>query len=255
MTEQRPPARHTNEANAHRRLGRALSERGVPSQRYSSMADSRGSSQGSRQFMFIDRDANRGTSGEAIRVHVMRESHRARRQLRGLMQSSEGHGQMTIFPSITPPLTRQQTRSQETSGDDSAEHASSTAIEDMPRPLHSAPLGIAELKQVAQQRLSSILTTTSASVVTATPAFRILQDLPENIVDLCDGDTAAIHALLALIHSVQKSVSLLQAAQYESSALEALRSRLAEAASAEHSDETITTVLLLSRLEVSLSYR
>lgn len=219
------------------------------------MADSRGSSQGSRQFMFIDQDANRGTSGEAIRVHVMRESHRARRQLRGLMQSSEGHGQMTIFPSITPPLTRQQTRSQEASGDDSAEHASSTAMEVVPRPLQSASLDIAEVKQLAQQRLSSILTTTSASVVTATPAFQMLQDLPENIINLCDEDTAALHALLALITSVQKSVSLLQAAQYESSALEALRSRLADTASAEHSDETITTVLLLSRLEVSLSHR
>lgn len=215
------------------------------------MADPRGSSQGSRQFMFIDRDADRGTSGEAIRVHVMRESHRARRQLRGLMQSNEGHGQMTIFPSVTPPLTRQQTQSQETSGDDSTEHVSSTVTEDVPRPLQSTPLDIADLKQLAQQRLSSILTTTSSSVVTATPAFQILHELPENIVDLCDEDPAALHALLAVISSVQKSVSLLQAAQHESSALEALRSRLADTASAEHSDETITTVLLLSRLEVS----
>lgn len=46
-----------------------------------------------RQYMFVDQQGNRSSSNEAVRVHAMRESHRAKRQLRGLQQSG---GQQTL---------------------------------------------------------------------------------------------------------------------------------------------------------------
>lgn len=219
------------------------------------MSEQRRRSSGNRQYMFIDQDAARTTSNEAIRVHVMRESHRARRQLRGLMQNNETLGQMTIFSSASPSADprRQSTR------DKSEEHISADQSpqretgEDQPQP-ETQTVGNRELKDLAQSRLSEILTTTSAAVSTASPGFQFLKDLPPNIVDLCEDDTGALHALLALISSAQLSVNTLQSAQFESSALEILRARLAESNTADHSDKTIVTVLLLSRLEVKFPY-
>lgn len=216
------------------------------------MTSSRSSSRSGRRFMFIEQDADRGTSSEAIRVHVMRESHRARRQLRGLMQPTENHGQMTILSSGTPPLTRRHELSRETSREDSTEQSPSRATEGAARQQQPDLTSIPELKRLAQERLSSIRTATPTRIDTTTPSFVIFRDLSDNIVELCNDDAAALNALLALITSAEDSVSLLQAVQYESSALEALRLRLADTSSAEHSDETITAVLLLSRLEVSL---
>lgn len=37
-----------------------------------------------RQFLFIDASTDRGASGEAVRVHVMREAHRTRRERQGI---------------------------------------------------------------------------------------------------------------------------------------------------------------------------
>lgn len=58
-----------------------------------------------RRYIFIDRSADPQSSNEAIRVHVMREAHRARRQLRDLRksESDETRDQMTILQSNTPP--------------------------------------------------------------------------------------------------------------------------------------------------------
>jgi hypothetical protein len=52
-----------------------------------------------RRYIFIDQAGDRQSSNEAIRVHVMREYHRARRQLRGLPRSTseETLDQMTIL--------------------------------------------------------------------------------------------------------------------------------------------------------------
>ena len=202
--------------------------------------------------MFIDQDADRGTSNEAIRVHVMRESHRARRQLRGLMQPSENHGQMTFLPSVTPPLLRRQETSRETSEDNSAGQSPNRVADGAKRESQVETADTTELRRLAQERLTSLFTTTSVAITDMTPGVQILRSLPADIIDLCDNDTAALHALLALISTIQTSVSVLQAAQHESSALETLRSRLAVTSSTQHSNVTITTVLLLSMLEVSL---
>jgi hypothetical protein len=49
-----------------------------------------------QQYMFIDNSAIGSSSSEAIRVHVMRESHRARRRLRGIERQSTLQQRMTI---------------------------------------------------------------------------------------------------------------------------------------------------------------
>lgn len=211
--------------------------------------------------MFIAQDASRDTNSEAIRVHVMRESHRARRQLRGLMQNTETLGQMTIFasaPSSPRPISQTIPNKAGRSGaTDKIEEQSSTEksplreSEEERKSQILQPMGNHELKRLAQTRLTSVLTTTSAAISAASPAFRFLECLPPNIIELCEDDVGALHALLALITSVQASVNSLQTAEYESSALEILRARLAESSRADHSDETIVTVLLLSRLERS----
>lgn len=218
----------------------------------SSMSEQRRSSLGNRQYMFIDQDAARSTSNEAIRVHVMRESHRARRQLRGLMQNNETLGQMTIFSSTPPsPQPRRRSMQDRSERQMSAENypQREAEIDAATRP-GTQTVDNRELKDLAQTRLNAIMTTTSAAVSAASPGFQFLKSLPPTIVDLCEDDAGALHALLALISSVQISVNTLQAAEFESSALEILRSRLAESSTADHSDETIITVLLLSRLEV-----
>lgn len=65
-----------------------------------------------RQYIFIDEGGDRRTANEAIRVHVMRESHRARRQLRGLRRSAhdDARDQMTIFQTTIPVPTQSRTR-------------------------------------------------------------------------------------------------------------------------------------------------
>ena len=212
------------------------------------MADPRRTSSANRQYMFIEQDANRNTSSEAIRVHVMRESHRARRQLRGLMQTTESHGLMTILSS-TPRRPGQQLLSRETST--SEEQSPARDIELTSAQRDPSTIDLADLKRMAEDRRNTVLTTTSAEIAAATPCVRILRSLPPNIVELCGDDAAALHALLALITAVQYAVGVLQAAEYESAALEILRSRLADPGNNDHVDETILTVLLLSRLEVS----
>lgn len=52
---------------------------------------------GGRSFMFIDSSVDRRSSSEAVRVHVMRESHRTRRQLKGMQQASAPQGQMSFL--------------------------------------------------------------------------------------------------------------------------------------------------------------
>lgn len=236
---------------------RAASNRPAPPTRTSDMSEARRGSQGNRHYMFIDQDASRITNNEAIRVHVMRESHRARRQLRGMMQNPETHGQMTIFSSApssphpvrqaVPGRTERVERPDRIDGPSSGEQSPRRELE----PQAAQLIDHRELKRLAQTRLTTVLTTTSAAISAASPGYRFLDGLPLNIIELCEDDVAALHALLALITSVQTTVSTLQAAEYESSALEILRSRLAESSTADHSDETIITVLLLSRLERS----
>lgn len=217
----------------------------------SSMGEQRRSSLENRQYMFIDQDAARNTSNEAIRVHVMRESHRARRQLRGLMQSNETLGQMTIFSSAPPsPRPRRQSIQDRSERQISTDKSPSHGGEEDRSQREAPTVDNRELRNLAQTRLTTILTTTSATVSSASPGFQYLSSLPSNIVEICGDDTGALHALLALVSSVQISVNTLQAAEFESSALEILRTRLAESSTADHSDETIITVLLLSRLEV-----
>lgn len=263
MPKENNRARGNNRPSTVRRSQRsqrASSWRPTPPPRSNEMSEARRGSQGDRQYMFIDQDASRSTNNEAIRVHVMRESHRARRQLRGLMQNTETHGQMTIFPSAPPsprpPRPSTTTKTERTERVVPKEEHSSA--EQSPR-LENAEGRISqtaimdnrELKRLAQTRLTAVLTTTSAAISAASAGFRFLEGLPANIIELCEDDNGALHALLALIASVQTSVSTLQSAEYESSALEILRSRLAESSRADHSDETIVTVLLLSRLERS----
>ena len=67
-----------------------------------------------QQFMFVDSSAERGRSREAIRVHVMRESHRARRAGQGQPEPSVSRGELQIWdsssssssPSSQGPRTR-----------------------------------------------------------------------------------------------------------------------------------------------------
>ena len=63
-----------------------------------------------RQYMFINQPGDRRSSNEAIRVHVMRQSHRARRQLLGLQQSAheDRHDQITILQTPIPPHSQTQ---------------------------------------------------------------------------------------------------------------------------------------------------
>lgn len=213
----------------------------------SPMANPRENPSTNRQYMFIEQDASRSTSSEAIRVHVMRESHRARRQLRGLIHAQNNQGQMTILTNQVPSNTRPiQNESTEDTTDQPLRRGSETTPPLAVRESLDAPLN---LKKIVQRRLSDILST-SAQIAAASPGMTILKQLPENIVALCGDDPAALHALLALIASVQQSVSIVQAANYESAALEILRTRIADADKVEHVDETILTVLLLSRVEV-----
>lgn len=245
--------RASNTTRRNLRSRRATSQRPTQQAPSATMSEPRRSSLGNRQYMFIDQDAARSTSNEAIRVHVMRESHRARRQLRGLMQNTETHGQMTIFSSAppSPRPVRQPTRDR-LEGQRSPDQSPLTENEEDRTQQETQTMDNQELRRLAQTRLTAVLTTTSPQVSAATPGFQFLGGLPPNIVDLCEDDAGALHALLALVTSVQTSVSTLQTAEYESSALEILRARLAESSRADHSDETIITVLLLSRLEVSL---
>lgn len=202
----------------------------------------------SRRYMFIEQDANRSTSSEAIRVHVMRESHRARRQLRGLIRSQDGQVQMTILPN--PVSGSKRSTPNRDTNDDSADQSPRRRSESLPILAKESYDTPDDLKRLAEQRLIDILST-SAHLTAALPGLTMLKQLPENIIELCGDDSAALHALLALIASVQQHVSVLQAAEYESSALEILRTRLADTDDVEHGDETILTVLLLSRVEVS----
>ena len=84
-----------------------------------------------RRYIFIDQAGDRQSSNEAIRVHVMRESHRARRQLRGLRRSAndETRDQMTILQTTVAPTlqSRAPSASQGTSRDDEAENETTTA--------------------------------------------------------------------------------------------------------------------------------
>jgi hypothetical protein len=63
-----------------------------------------------RQYMFINQPGDRRSSNEAIRVHVMRQSHRARRQLLGLQQSAHEnrHDQITILQTTIRPDSQTQ---------------------------------------------------------------------------------------------------------------------------------------------------
>ena len=63
-----------------------------------------------RQYMFINQPGDRRSSNEAIRVHVMRQSHRARRQLLGLQQSAHEarHDQITILQTTLHPDSQTQ---------------------------------------------------------------------------------------------------------------------------------------------------
>lgn len=218
------------------------------------MSSSSANAPSSGRYMFIDQDADRLTSSEAIRVHVMRQSHRARRQLRGLIQSQESQGQMTILPNPSSSSTRPPSTNRD-SGDDSA--AASPNIPSIARRESEGSLvstrmtpdtATPDLRRLVEQRYTDIINTPS-QIALASPSLAVLKQLPANIIELCGDDSAALHALLALIASVQQSVGILQAVQYESSALEILRARLANTGNVEHMDETILTVLLLSRVE------
>lgn len=210
------------------------------------MANSRRSSQGTRQYMFIDSEADRNTSSEAIRVHVMRESHRARRQLRGLLEPRSSLGQMTILSSSIPSLPRPE-RTQ--SLPDLARESPTREIGLPPSPQRERTPS-ADLRTLAQNSLAALLEVREDRISSACAGLEILQTLPANIFNLCENDPAALHSLIALIMSVQSTVNVLYAAESESSALEILRSRISSSTTAEHSDETMMTVFLLSRLEV-----
>lgn len=51
----------------------------------------------SRQFLFIDSSTDRAASSEAVRVHVMRQSHRSRREQSGQAHSRRTPDEITIF--------------------------------------------------------------------------------------------------------------------------------------------------------------
>lgn len=103
--------------------------------------------------------------------------------------------------------------------------------------------------------MTTLLEVSGGKFSSACVGLEVLQTLPENIFDLCENDPAALHSLIALIMSVQSTVNVLHAAESESSALEILRSRISASTTAEHSDETMMTVFLLSRLEVCSQYQ
>ena len=71
----------------------------------SSSSSSRGTPQegrtGQKQYMFVDAKAERATVHEAVRVHVMRESHRARRSAQGSSEADAPIDQITFLGSQT----------------------------------------------------------------------------------------------------------------------------------------------------------
>lgn len=77
---------------------------------------------GTRNYMFIDQSFDRRRVNEAVRVHVMRESHRARRQLRGMQRADIPQGQISFMQttpasdeSATPPPRRGASQSRRSS--------------------------------------------------------------------------------------------------------------------------------------------
>ena len=58
-----------------------------------------------QNFLFIDNSSDRTRSNEAIRIHVMRESHRARRTRRGRSSSTTSSGRMLIWDRNSPSNT------------------------------------------------------------------------------------------------------------------------------------------------------
>lgn len=212
------------------------------------MSGSRGNDHNVRNLVFINQDANPRTSNEAVRVHVMRETHRARRQLRGMLRQTRLYGEMTMFSESNLPNPQQQNPRQYQDEEESPDQSPVVGLER--QRLAADSTQVPELKRLAYELLSSTL---ADSNTVTTSALQMLRNLPNSIFDLCDEDSAALYGLLALVMCTRQSIAMLQAAEYESFALESLRQRLSDSSLLEHSDTTIITIFLLSKLEVSFA--
>ena len=104
-----------------------------------------------RRYIFIDQAGDRQSSNEAIRVHVMRESHRARRQLRGLPRSTdeETRDQMTILQTtVLSTLQMRAPRTSENTSLDMEAENEATMTEDL---VTSNAISLVDLRLFAGQ--------------------------------------------------------------------------------------------------------
>ena len=104
-----------------------------------------------RRYIFIDQAGDRQSSNEAIRVHVMRESHRARRQLRGLRRSAndETRDQMTILQTtVLSTLQMRAPRTSENTSLDMEAENEATMTEDL---VTSNAISLVDLRLFAGQ--------------------------------------------------------------------------------------------------------
>ena len=126
-----------------------------------------------RTLMFVDSTADQAQSREAIRVHVMRESHRVRRLQQGQSQPSSNVGQLHIWNAAgshdvhDSRVSTQVPRSHEFEGSTRPPEASgmptagpSTSASGLPVISHAVPVPSAETTGSQRQRES--LSTSSA---------------------------------------------------------------------------------------------
>jgi len=79
------------------RQGRVSSGSGISNVPQTDLPESRSSIPSGRNLMFVDSTADQARSREAIRVHVMRESHRVRRLQQGQSEPSSNVGQLHMW--------------------------------------------------------------------------------------------------------------------------------------------------------------
>ena len=149
-----------------------------------------------RQYIFIDQLGDRRSSNEAVRVHVMRESHLAKRQLRGLRQSGREQirDQMTITqtPRSLFLLTRTASASEGTSFDVEAEDES-TIADDLAT---SNARSLVDLRRLAGQYKSYQEHCLKYRNLIR-PDTAVLSSTQRTALELCQHSAAALSAYLA----------------------------------------------------------
>ena len=127
-------------------------------------SSSRGGS--GRNYMFIDQSFDRRRVSEAVRVHVMRDSHRTRRQLRGMQRADVPQGQISFMQttpasdeSATPPPRRGVSQSRRSSRSPISRRSSvphsQVSEEETSNPTLSRLTSRAEERQVSEEETSN----------------------------------------------------------------------------------------------------